>query len=171
MIRFITHPMLSVPGIYRNDRQEEQSKSKDRLHMHSKKQRLGQISRVIIPLDGPLLVRSDGRLEMVQRLAPSVLALQNPPVKPVRKGLGELIVHVRTGRDGEDVIKLLERPLLRLRNPEENHDKGGDVEEGVEAKSALRLEGRNHLREGDGKSRGPEQTGRHRPAHADLTVG
>lgn len=107
---------------------------------------------------------------MVQRFTLGVLALQDPPFEPVWKCLGELIMHVRARRDGKDIVEFLEGPLLGFRHPEEDHDEGGDVEESVEAEGALRLKGRQHLREGDGQGRGPEQTGRHRPTHADLTV-
>ncbi len=126
---------------------------------------------VFLVLDSSLLIRSDRRLEMIQRLQFQVLASHDVFAEPVRQRFGELVVHVGACRDSEDVIEFLERALLGLGHPEEDHDESGDVEEGVESKGTLWSEGFQHLRERDGESARPEETGRHRPGHADFTMG
>ena len=71
----------------------------------------------------------------------------------------------------EDVVKLLERALLRLWQPKEDHDESDNVKPGIEAESALRCESQKHAREGKGQNRSPEIVRRHCPGHADLSMG
>lgn len=54
-------------------------------------------------------------------------------------------------RHGKDVIQLLERSLLGLRDEEEDHAKGRHVERGVKAKRARRSHGVQHAGEGEGE--------------------
>ena len=78
---------------------------------------------------------------------------------------------MRARRHGKDVVELLERALLRLGQPEEDHPEGGEVERGVEAKGTLGPEGAEHARQRQRQDRRPEVIGRDGPRHADLAVG
>ncbi|KAL9099544.1 MAG: hypothetical protein Q9163_004976, partial [Psora crenata] len=84
--------------------------------------------------------------------------------------LGELVLEVGAGRDGKDIIQLLEGALLRLRDEEEDEHKSREVQAGVEAECPHGVEGPEEPREGDGEDGGPEETGGHGPCHADLAV-
>jgi hypothetical protein len=107
--------------------------------------RLQLVRRSLLP---PLLPRRIIRLhllkaiivaiviELVQRLEHNITAHDILVEKP-RQCLGNLVVHVCACWDGENVIQLLECALLRLGDPEEDHDEGDDVETGVEAECAL----------------------------------
>ena len=110
-------------------------------------------------------------IELVQRLQPGSLLEHHVALEPVRQRLGELIIHVRARRHGEDVIQLLERALLGLGHPEEDHDQRCHVQAGVEAESADGVKGAEKAREGDAEDGGPEEAGCHGPGHADFAVG
>ena len=109
-------------------------------------------------------------IEMIQRLQPRLLIEENIPPHPIRQRLRKLVLHMRPGGHGEDVIQLLERPLLRLGHPEENHHQRGQVQAGVKAERAEGVEGAEQAREGDGEHGGPEEARCHGPGHADLAV-
>ena len=78
---------------------------------------------------------------------------------------------MRAHRDREHVVELLQRALLRLGQPEEDHAGGEHVHRGVEAEGALRREGGEQARQRDGDGRGPEVVRRDGPGHADFAVG
>ena len=78
---------------------------------------------------------------------------------------------MRARRHGKDVVELLERALLRLGQPEEDHPEGGEVERGVEAKGTLGPKGAEHARQRQRQDRRPEVVGRDGPRHADFAVG
>lgn len=108
---------------------------------------------------------------MVESRLDETLAAQHVLLEPVRRDLGDLVVLVGAGGHGKDVIQFLEGALLRLGQPQKDHDEGDGVEAGVEAERALGGHGLEHAREGQGQDRGPEVVGRHGPGHAYLTVG
>lgn len=87
-------------------------------------------------------------LEVVQLRTNGALAHKDIALDPPRQDLRELVIHVSARRDGKDVVQFLERALLSLRQPEEDHDAGNDVEGGVEAKRALDGHGEDHAWEG-----------------------
>lgn len=110
-------------------------------------------------------------IEVVQRLQRRALVAHDVPLHEVRQGLGKLVAHVLARRHREDVVQLLEGALLRLGDPEEDHDQRGHVQAGVEAERAHGVEGEQQARERDGEDGGPEEAGRDGPGHADLAVG
>ena len=55
--------------------------------------------------------------------------------------------------------------------PEEDHNKGDNVEPRVEAESALRSHDDQHTWECQGKDESPAQTGSDSPGHTDLSMG
>lgn len=60
--------------------------------------------------------------------------------------------------------------LLGLREPQEDHDQGDNIETCVEAESTNRMHRMKHGREGDGQDCSPEQAGGYSPGHANLTM-
>ena len=54
--------------------------------------------------DSNLLVRSNGTIEVVQRLQLGALVLENVALNPPWQGLGELVLGVNPRGHGEDVI-------------------------------------------------------------------
>jgi len=54
--------------------------------------------------------------------------------------------------------------------PEEDHNKGDDVEPSVEAESALRSHDDQHTWECQGKNESPAQTSGDSPGHSDFSV-
>ncbi len=110
-------------------------------------------------------------IEVVQRLQRRALVAHDVPLDEVRQGLGKLVAHVLARRHGEDVVQLLERALLGLGDPEEDHDQRRHVQAGVEAERADGVEGEQQARERDGEHSGPEEAGGDGPGHADLAVG
>ena len=78
---------------------------------------------------------------------------------------------VGAGGHGEDVVEFLEGALLGFGQEEEDEHERGEVEAGVEAKGADRVQGEQQAGEGDAERRGPEEAGGDGPAHADLAVG
>ena len=75
-------------------------------------------------------------IEFVQRLQHDIAA-HDVLVEEPRQRLGDLVVHVSACGHSEDVVQLLERALLRLRNPEEDHHKRDDIKTSIEAECAL----------------------------------
>lgn len=87
----------------------------------------------------------------VERLQLSVSLPQNPPFEPPRRSFAGLVGNELLARYCEDVVELLQGPLLGLRNKEEDHDESTDIEAGVESKGASWSEGGEDSREGDGQ--------------------
>ena len=69
----------------------------------------------------------------VERLQLCVSLPQHPPLEPPRRNLTSLVRNELLARNGENVVKLLQGPLLGFRDKEEDHDECADVETGVEA--------------------------------------
>lgn len=67
--------------------------------------------------------------------------------EPIRQRLGELVLCVAAGGNGEDVVELFKGALLGLRQEEKDEQEGDNVEAGVEAEGALRLESLQDARE------------------------
>ena len=73
---------------------------------------------------------SDSLLDMVKFVEwfeTDVLA-KNVALDPPRQNLEQLVAHVSASRNGEDVIQLFEGALFCFGDPEEDHEKGDDVE-------------------------------------------
>ena len=66
-------------------------------------------------------------VELVQRLQRHVAA-EDVPVDPVGKRLLQLVAHVHASRHRKDVVEFFKGALLRLGDPEEDHDQGGNIE-------------------------------------------
>ncbi len=94
--------------------------------------------------------------ELVQLWLLQTLPPEDVPLEKVRRRLRDLVLHMRTGRHGKDVIQLLECALLGLGQPKENHPEGEKVETGVEAKGALGFEGTQDAEECERQHAGPE---------------
>lgn len=82
-------------------------------------------------------VSLSGSLEFIKRFEDGIFAEEDPSLDEVWKGLVDLVVHVRAGRDGEDVVQLFQGALFGLRDPEEYHDQGHYVSSRVEAEDTL----------------------------------
>ena len=68
-----------------------------------------------------------------ERLQLDVPFEKEVPLEEPRHELGELIPCKETSRDGEDLVKLLQRELLRLAHEDEGEAEGEEVGAGVEA--------------------------------------
>ena len=69
-------------------------------------------------------------VECIERLEDSALASEDPAIDPPWESLGELVVHVSAGWDGEDVVEFLKGSLLSLGDPEEDHNQRHDIRAG-----------------------------------------
>ena len=118
-----------------------------------------------------LLMLRHRAIEFIKRLQPRALIPHDVALEPKRQRLGKLILHMGPRGHGEDVIQLLERALLGLRHPEEDHDERGQVQAGVEGERADGVEGAQEAREGDAEHGGPEEARGDGPGHADFAVG
>lgn len=67
-------------------------------------------------------------IEVIERFKRGALVEENIALDPVRKGLGELVVHERACGNGKDVVEFFERALLGLGHPEENHHECQEVQ-------------------------------------------
>lgn len=83
----------------------------------------------------------------------------------------ELIANEASAWNSKDVIEFLEGSLFCLRDKEEDHDEGHNVETGVEAESTCWGESCQDTWEGDGEDSGPEKAGGDGPTHSDFSVG
>jgi hypothetical protein len=73
---------------------------------------------------------SDSLLDVVKSVEwfeTDVLA-ENVALDPPRQNLEKLVAHVSASRNGEDVVQLFEGALFCFGDPEEDHEKGDDVE-------------------------------------------
>ena len=127
--------------------------------------------RRFFTLNALLHILGNGAIELVEFGAFGALPEQNPALEPPRQNREDLVAHVRPGGDGKDIIEFLERTLLGLGNPKENHNQSTHVKACVEAESAGGAKDLQDAREGDGKDSGPEQAGGDGPGHADFAVG
>ncbi|KAK5632845.1 hypothetical protein RRF57_008559 [Xylaria bambusicola] len=75
----------------------------------------------------------NGVCVVVERLKCGALLEENPSLEPPRDDFGNLVVNELAGRDSEYIVELLECALLGLRNQEEDHEEGQDVEASVQA--------------------------------------
>lgn len=128
-----------------------------------------------VALGGRLGVGRSNSLKVVQRRADGALvvdeAAEGVLLEPEGQDGEELVAHELGDGDGKDPVELLEGALHGLGDPEEDHDKGDDVEAGVHAKGAdghglLQEEG-----EGHGEDGSPAEAGGHGKGHAGLTMG
>ena len=87
----------------------------------------------------------------VKRLQLSVSLPQNPSLEPPRRSFASLVGNEPLAGYCKDVVKLLQRPLLGLRDKEEDHDESADIQAGIESKSASRSKGSEDGWEGDGQ--------------------
>jgi len=76
-------------------------------------------------------------LELVQLWLHQALAPEDVSLEEIRCRLRDLVLHMGAGWYSKDVIQLLKCALLGLRQPEEYHPEGEEVEAGVEAKCTL----------------------------------
>jgi hypothetical protein len=72
----------------------------------------------------------------VERFQLCVALPQDIPLEPPWCSFTSLVSDELLARDGEDVVELLQSPLLGFRHKEENHDECANVETCVEAKCA-----------------------------------
>ena len=100
-----------------------------------------------------------------------VLVEEDRPLDPMWQRLRHMVAHMLPGRHGKHVIQLLERALLRLRDPEEYHNERKDIKTAVEAKRTRRCESVEDARPGEAEDGGPEEAGGDGPGHADFAVG
>jgi len=70
-----------------------------------------------------------------------------------------------------DEVLFRGRRGARRHIPEEDHDKGDDVEASVKAERSLWAHHLQHAWEGQGEDESPAQTGGDGPGHADFAVG
>ena len=95
---------------------------------------------------------------------------EDPALDPPRHHVLELVADVRLGRNGEDLVELLEGELLGLADEAEDHEPRYEVEAGVEPE---RTGGRHdglHAGEGQRKDAGEGVVDAHGPGHALLTL-
>lgn len=136
-------------------------------------------------------------VEAPERRARADLAAEDGGLDPPRQDGEALVLHEGARGDGEDVVEFLlwkrkcqyspkggksstsspqwgqktyQSALLRLGQPQEDHDEGTDVETGVESECTGGGHGGQHARERDGQDGGPEETSGDGPGHADLSV-
>ena len=109
--------------------------------------------------------------KVVQLRLLAILAEEDPAMDPEGQGLGDHVVGMRAGGNTEDVVQLLERALLGLRQEQEDEDQRDDVQRGVEAEGARGRHGQQHPRERQRQDRRPEVVRGHRPTHAHLAMG
>lgn len=77
---------------------------------------------------------------LVEGLELGVPVEKHPALEPPRQSLGALVVDELGSWGPEDVVELLERALLGLGYPEEDHYEGEHIETGVEPKDTNNLE-------------------------------
>lgn len=88
-------------------------------------------------IGNPRLVSLCGSVEFIKRFEDGIFVEEDPTLDKVWKSLVDLVVHVRAGRDGEDIVQLLEGALFGLRNPKKDHYKGNKVSSRIEAEDTL----------------------------------
>lgn len=71
---------------------------------------------------------------MIQRLLGGVASEEDVSLEPPGKGNSQLVLGELSSRDAKDPVKLFQSALHGFRNPEENHDKGDDIEPRVQGK-------------------------------------
>lgn len=74
-------------------------------------------------------------LEVVQRLLLGVALPEDVALEPVGESNLELVAGELADGKGKDPVEFLEGSLLGLRDPEEDHDEGDDVETSIETES------------------------------------
>ena len=84
---------------------------------------------------------------------------QNPGLDPPRQDREALVAHKGALRNGENVIQLLQSPLLRLGDKQENHNKRNKIEPSVKAKSTSGRKRGKHAGERYREHSRPEQAG------------
>ena len=76
-------------------------------------------------------------LELVQFGADGALPEENPSLDPPRKDLRQLVVCVCPCGHCKDIVQLFQRALHGLREEQEDHNEGNDVQGRVEAERTL----------------------------------
>lgn len=89
------------------------SKSNQNFKSHHK-----ALSQLLLTLDTSV---SSNVIELVQWLQLHILP-EDIALEPIRKRLGDLIMHVHTRGYGKDIVKFFQCTLLGLGDPEEDHD-------------------------------------------------
>lgn len=120
------------------------------------------------PLSHPEI---DGLVHLIERLESSVPLPQNPTLNPPRRSFSSLVSHELLRRHSKDIIQFLQSSLFRLRNKEEDHNEGADVQAGVETKCARNGEFGEDSWETDSQDCCPEEACGNCPSHTNFTVG
>lgn len=110
-------------------------------------------------------------IKVVQRLQDCILTLQNPAAEPPWKHLGELLAHMGSSWDSEDVVEFFESALLCIWHPEEDHNQLGDISSSVEAEDTCGAHGVEHERKEHRQDTGPEKAHSDSLARSYLTMG
>lgn len=142
-----------------------------RYHKERKALKSGNSYTILHAFDSNGLVRGNSAFEFVQRFELGAPLLQDVALDPPWQCLGHLIAYVRASGHGKDIIKFLQGALFGFWHEEENQDKSGEVQAGVEAEGSDGVEGDQEPREAYGEDGGPKQAGCYRPTHTDLTMG
>jgi hypothetical protein len=72
----------------------------------------------------------------VERFKLCVALPQDPPLEPPWSSFASLVGDELLARDRENIVELLQSPLLGFRHKEENHDECANVETCIEAECA-----------------------------------
>jgi hypothetical protein len=91
--------------------------------------------RSIHSINSVLVIRTG--LKFVERLENSVFLLKDPTIKPPWESGEELVAHMGTSGNSEDVVQFLKGTLLGLWDPEKDHDQCDDIGTGVETEDTL----------------------------------
>jgi hypothetical protein len=114
------------------------------------------------------IVCRDMAIEGIQSWASFALFAEDVAPDPPREHAAELMAHEGPRWHRKDIIELLQRALLGLRDKQEDHAKGAYVKSSIETKGARWSHGAEHAWESDGQHRGPEKESGHSPRHTDL---
>lgn len=131
------------------------------------------LTRLLLPFS--LLVHGQIRsrrnfVKFVELRLSKTLLAENVRLDPVRSNLAGLVLHMRASGHSEDIIQLLKRALLRLRQPEEDHPEREEVKTGVEAERSRTPERAQHTWERKSEDGCPEVVCCHCPGHSDFTM-
>lgn len=98
------------------------------------------LSSVTLPanLIRPLMIVLHVAFKVVEFGTLGALSAENITLDPPGQDLECLIRHMGLGWHSEDVVEFFQSALFGLRDQEEDHHQGGDVEEGIESEGSLR---------------------------------
>lgn len=109
-------------------------------------------------------------MEVVELRLRQILLTQDSSPEPVRQNFEQLVTHVGTSRNSKDVVQLLKRTLLGLRQPEEDHSASQSIHTSVETKGTSSTKSAKLAGEGERNDSGPEIVGGNGPGHTNLTM-